>query len=311
MANEDQKTPEPPAPPPPNGGGNRYQRFFQRGKFVLWAVVFVGIVGELVGAVHKESVELFLVGLAAMTAYFTLLLWPQRTSAWTWFVSKPVAILTAVLSLSGAAGGFAYHLVHNHGGVYLFGFQRVWVQESYGCAQSSTKEPPPLAQASASPAATAAPTASPQPEEAKIETPDVWRVEKSVFDFGFLSDVLIGMIAANALHLAISGIVKYDAPIGEDRNNVYFTLIALGILAGFSGANVLPTWAQKVLSPQQQVAQVTKELQQNPQAAAAVLKSAVVSTEGQKAVQQAVKAEIPATSPSIAPNASPSASPPQ
>jgi len=63
---------------------------------------------------------------------------------------------------------------------------------------------------------------------------------------GFLSDVFIGIIAANSINIALSGIIDYSKGSWHDAK-LTTTLISLGILAGFSGGPVLQALSKKVL----------------------------------------------------------------
>lgn len=283
------------------GGGGGFQNPAIRQ--LSWALMFVALAALLVIGANWRVLWCFLLGLAGFAAFFTLLFWPRRVDAWTWFRGTSVALLTAILSAAGGAGGLAYHLVSNQGNLYLVNIREVQVLERQGMVPSSDAPPRPVSPtptATPTPAARPAPgdappaanppigrpalsgpdltgagtnpqpTASPTPTATPPQTNLVW-VTKTVFDFGFLADVLVGIIAANALHLAISGILKYNEPA---TNNVYFTLIALGVLVGFSGARVLPVWANTLLSPEQKN-QVAQQVIEDPGAAARIVKSAI------------------------------------
>lgn len=100
-------------------------------------------------------------------------------------------VVTLVLSISGFAGGTAFHLVKNEGSIE---FPKAQVQDSN-----------------------------------KVR-------------MGIIADIIIGIVAANAIHVAISGVVRYD--IADTK--FYTTFIALGVLAGFGGATLLKALSEKL-----------------------------------------------------------------
>ncbi|MFL6544306.1 MAG: hypothetical protein ACJ8LM_03890 [Candidatus Udaeobacter sp.] len=75
---------------------------------------------------------------------------------------------------------------------------------------------------------------------------------------GVWSDVLIGLIAANSIHLAIAGMVDYQGAVTDPQKQarINFSLIALGILSGFAGATLLESLSKQLkkalLTPEQE-----------------------------------------------------------
>lgn len=85
------------------------------------------------------------------------------------------------------------------------------------------------------------------------------------FHLGFLSDVFIGFVTANSLHLAIAGIVDYQNATldSQKENRIYFSLIALGILSGFGGGPLLTALSRQLrntLTPDEQKKEIAKQL---------------------------------------------------
>ncbi|MFN2508867.1 MAG: hypothetical protein ABR589_08855 [Chthoniobacterales bacterium] len=150
--------------------------------------------------------------------------------------------ITALLCFAGAGGGLAFHLASHNGDLIM-----PWLGTVYEGVQRPGQK---------SDAALTAASPSPSPAREAADQPE--KVKRRAFHIGFLGDILLGIIAANALHLALANLVKYDAT-GEDRRNQYFTFLALGILAGFGGANALSSWADKLTG--KEVEQILRESQ--------------------------------------------------
>ena len=157
-------------------------------------------------------------------------------------VTSPFIRFTVVLSLAGAAGGLGYHLVNHDGGLIipeLTKFEDV-------VRTAITK--PAIASATTSP--------SPGPSPAGATK----TVIRPSFNIGFLGDIFLGIIAANALHLAMANLLDYANSKPQPKQ--YFTLLALGILGGFAGASALTSWSNKFLNPAEVAAIVKSEVEQ-------------------------------------------------
>lgn len=100
--------------------------------------------------------------------------------------------VTCLLTLFGAIGGFAFHLVKNEGKAIFPGWQ-----------------------------------------------------DSMTFRLGLLADVFVGVAAANAIHIAISGVVTYNNTAKDDPR-FYLNFVALGILCGFAGATLLQALSKKL-----------------------------------------------------------------
>jgi hypothetical protein len=350
-------------------------------KGVVWTLLFVALSTMTIGAASYESLFLFLVSVVAILACVVLLLSPSGRKAWKWIKGDAVARVTLVLSISGAIGGLAFHLVHNHGKLFMIGLYKLPAVELVEgpplgaadidapnlpkpigttaptpaptdtpavepTARSASPSSTPTASVGNAPAVNAAdsavsPSVSPSPSPTPTPTPTATatrsatpaqlykRVNKIVFDFGFLADLLVGLIAANALHLAISGIVRYqddESSKTKPGSSIFFTLIALGILAGFSGAKILPGLATTLdqLTPgqkQEAATAVKAQISQDPSsvitpdAAAELFTKALQNTQFKDAVRQAAAPKPTATptptpTPAPAPTATPSSSTP-
>ncbi|MEY2525379.1 MAG: hypothetical protein QOE73_150, partial [Verrucomicrobiota bacterium] len=121
------------------------------------------------------------------------------------------------------------------------------------------------------------------PARGKEKEPN--EVIRPAFQLGFLGDLLLGMVAANALHLALASMVQYNQSDPEKRRTMYFTFLALGILTGYAGSSALSMWAKRMVNPSevrsyidQKVDEVAKD-QQPPNAAAATGSSITALTE--------------------------------
>ena len=152
--------------------------------------------------------------------------------------------VSALLCISGAAGGLAYHLATHHGDLIMPSLGTVWEEVQ----RPNQAVAPPTETPSAALSGTPPPVAEPAVPPEKIK--------RRAFHIGFLGDILLGLVAANALHLALAKLIKYDAQ-GEDRRNQYFTFLALGILAGFGGTKVLTSWTNSLTG--QEVKQLLRE----------------------------------------------------
>jgi hypothetical protein len=140
--------------------------------------------------------------------------------------------ITALLCFAGAAGGLGYHLDRN-GSLVLpdLGFVDV---------ESVRSQPDDAARKATG---DSDPSAKPSPSPASVSVPQ--KVKRRAFHIGFIGDILLGIITANALHLAIASLVRYDAK-DQDRPGQYFTFLALGILGGFAGATFLSAQADTI-----------------------------------------------------------------
>ena len=184
------------------------------------ATLFVALIlGSWHFSAEKPNVRSFLlaanlIGLCAVTlGLYYVPLFIRRMQAASAFVR-----ITALLCIAGAAGGFAAHLANNEGNLAL---------------PVLTTIRKPISEATVSKTPTA------EDKDKRIA-----EIVRPAFQLGFLGDVLIGMIAANALHLALATMIQYDQTNVESRRKMYFTLLALGILSGFTGSSALSKWAK-------------------------------------------------------------------
>jgi hypothetical protein len=149
--------------------------------------------------------------------------------------------ITTLLCVAGAAGGLGYHLVKHDGGLIipeLTKFEEI-------VAIPAAKSAGPVRES-------ASPAPSPGPSTKSVFHPS--------FQIGFLGDLFLGLIAANALHLAMSNLFNYAETNGEARRKQYFTILALGILGGYAGATALTSLSNKVLNPAEVAALVKNEV---------------------------------------------------
>jgi len=63
---------------------------------------------------------------------------------------------------------------------------------------------------------------------------------------GFFAEVILGIVAANSLHLAIGSIVQYGGKTQPEKSSD-FALIAFGLLGGFAGGSLLEKLAKETL----------------------------------------------------------------
>ena len=111
---------------------------------------------------------------------------PAIPAAWVW--------ISWCLSITGMAGGLAYHLLENGGELRLPSFSfKTW----------------------------------------------------PVVNLGFIAELIIGAVAANSIHLAVSGIASYDDTV-VNQPKFILTMISLGVLAGFGGATILRSLSEKL-----------------------------------------------------------------
>ncbi len=118
-----------------------------------------------------------------------------------------------LLTLTGAFGGLAASLVRNEG-------RLLWPQ--------FTKEERGAADANAG--GTTAPGTS---------------TNLNAYHLGFISDVMVGVVASNSIQLALAAVLDYKT---TDDNLVQkvMSLVALGLVAGFSGPKILAGLAKKL-----------------------------------------------------------------
>lgn len=190
-------------------------------------------------------------------------------------VQSPFLRLTVLLSVAGAAGGLGYHLVNHDGGLIIPELTKFEVVDRTPETESTTG------------ANTASPSPRPSPSEIRE------KVTRPSFNIGFIGDIFLGIIAANALHIAMANLLDYAAN-GRPQSKQYFTVLALGILGGFAGARVLSSYSDKFLNEDQVTAIVKSEVLQqtggsNP-ATAAIPDAAEVS---QKIIDSMVRLQWP------------------
>ena len=141
-------------------------------------------------------------------------------------------VVTVFLTVTGAVGGFGWHLVSNKGAILFPALKRI---------ESDSGEQTLVKKVVVWKLGLRGVTRSEHEERATVK-------KTNGYYLGFLNDVLIGIITANSLHLAIAGIVDYQSAIGDaaKQNRIYFSLIALGILAGFGGAPLLKSLSKRL-----------------------------------------------------------------
>lgn len=78
--------------------------------------------------------------------------------------------------------------------------------------------------------------------EGKLVLPRMAEAPRNAFELGVGADILVGIAAANAIHIGVSGIASYAVA----DTKFYTTFIALGVLAGFGGATLLKALSEKL-----------------------------------------------------------------
>jgi hypothetical protein len=167
---------------------------------------------------------------------------------WTSIREHPAALITVILSTAGALGGLAYHISQNDEMFQLGTISEGWVAEINVHGEkpvSITSDLPPERKP------------SPQYRHARF------------LSLSIVADILLGIIAANAIHLFVSGLINYEADSAGTKSagldaRAQLTFIALGILAGFAGPNLLPQMSRSFAeSIQKNAAQVASNTATN------------------------------------------------
>lgn len=149
--------------------------------------------------------------------------------------------ITALLCFAGAAGGLAFHLVNHEGHLVIPALGVITEERTYEVAPASTPSPDSTA---------------PGTKVTVQKTSRAEKISRPAFHIGFIGDLILGLITANALHLALASLIKYDTAGAEDRRTQYFTLLALGILSGYAGNTALSAWTGSIVKKDEVKAEV-------------------------------------------------------
>lgn len=171
------------------------------------------------------------------------------------------------LTISGGLGGLAFHLVKNDlrlefPGVTYVGFvERPQNPNSHAETDSSNFLQKVYPDADKRPILARSQVEAYSFTSRNGQMP-FFSVVTAVFA-GALGDILVGMIAANAVHFFVAGLINHQNSRTQDEGDysvrVNLTLVSLGIVAGFAGSRLLPEAATNLL--ERKVAQQNQTLQ--------------------------------------------------
>ena len=186
----------------------------------------------------------------------------------TLFSGSPIFKVVVLLTVSGALGGLAFHLVTNRSRIEFPNISYLAVSASKPAGAqgvASSGDGAGLFAASGSDLSKVPLLAHNQAdayETMRVSREPFVALITSIFA-GVLGDLLIGIIAANAVHLLVSGLINFEHD--GSKNDGYLTrqnltVISLGILAGFAGPKLLPDWASNFFKEKEEL---RNDLQQN------------------------------------------------
>lgn len=215
--------------------------------------------------------------------------------------ANPVFRIILLFTIAGGIGGFGFHVITNEGRVMLpsIGYVGYYVREpesptaagKEGAVQTKENTEAPSGKAVTGGAASGT-----NEKQTTLKTRYVRGANRNealgnmtstdrpyyiglldALFSGLLGDILIGMITANAIHLFVSGLMRYgpegyeEEPVPNRKKAIgdkrYFdrqslTIISLGILAGFCGPRLLPELAENVYKKEnEQLRDAKKELE--------------------------------------------------
>ena len=209
--------------------------------FLVGSVIAVLAIALIIGTFHlsddepgNKTVFLISASFVAICAVVLAVCYVPRVIRALQGMRSTFLKITTLLCFAGAAGGLASHVYNNEGSLVL---PDVYVVDKERAA-------PPRASMPTNPSRPQEISAIRSPAPAESKTPNE-KIKRRTFHIGFLGDILVGVITANALHLAIASLVKYDAK-DQDRPSQYFTFLALGIIAGFAGPRYIYDEAEKL-----------------------------------------------------------------
>lgn len=181
------------------------------------------------------------------------------------FAEQPVFRIIVLLTVAGAFGGFGYHLVTNQLRIELPTVAYLGLHFDPTSLQNSKIDGTEIIDInypSFDKSLIMAQSHNEAMEMGRSSTSPKFSAVLTAFFAGVVGDILIGIIAANAIHLLVSGLMYHDIDpnqtTGDDKQRKIsylsrqnLTVISLGILAGFTGPKLLPLLAANALEQQQ------------------------------------------------------------